>query len=321
MKKHPEYQYLDTLRLVRDTGEINENRTGVNTRRILGVTHRYDFQDGFPLFTTKRVWWKGVAHELLWFLSGSSNIKYLLDNGVGIWTDDAYRVYKEGVAAKNKWIDQQNERRKSSIPHIDTLSKDDWIESVKAGTRSDRGELGPVYGVQWRHWGYTHDEVCGYEEVDQVAQLIHDLKNNPQSRRHIISAWKVDEIPRMGLPPCHVMSQYTVSKGKLWCHMYQRSCDMFLGVPFNVASYSLLTHILARVCDLEPGGFIHTMHDCHIYENHLDAVEEQLSREPNPFPQLVISPGVSNIDDISFGDLQIVNYNPHKAIKAELNVG
>lgn len=303
--RHPEYQYLDTLRLVRDTGEVNENRTGVNTRRILGVTHRYDFKDGFPLFTTKRVWWKGVAHELLWFLSGNQNIKYLVENGVNIWTDDAYRVFSQKVKDDQYLLHHSKESFVQGVLSQETLGHDYTY-----------GDMGPVYGVQWRAWDY------GDYVFDQVASLVHDLKTNPLSRRHILSAWNAPEVGNMGLPPCHVMSQYTVTTdGKLWCHMYQRSCDMFLGVPFNVASYSLLTYMLAQVTNLKPGGFIHTMHDCHIYENHLDAVAEQLEREPTPFPQLDVNPFVTDIDDFQFDDLRITNYEPHPAIKAELNVG
>lgn len=647
IESHPEYQYLNTLREVVDSGTVCENRTGVNTRRILGVMHKYDFKHGFPLFTTKKTWFKGIAHELLWFLSGSSNIKYLIDNDVHIWDDDAYRVYKDSGG---------------------DLSKDEFVSFIKDGKKDPHnathygyqlGDLGPVYGVQWRNWWqYRNRNYSLRDSIDQLADLIDNLKNNPTSRRHILSAWNVADLDSMGLPPCfpaghlvhtergfipieevkrgdqvftsegnwltaydiqetpynnkpllkiqywynnqdivctpnhpflikdkgyieakdvqlgdyvairrqkvkdiiptfhydvgvnqyqdkkavkfqptlddaymmgyflgdgwtmpygnrccfaishkdkdkilpkirksikvsekpscgvnvstyqtkskkwygvlsnfghkahnkhipywvydmpleyikqflegykdadghrrkdgewdftttseqiayglqflfsivgkvtsisfqkrpsttiiegrlvnqrdtfsiktvqgkfaivnddfiwlkvrkvssledsvdyvynfsvdrdhtytvnnivthncHVMSQYTVENGKLWCHMYQRSCDMFLGVPFNVASYSLLTYMLAQVCNLEPGGFIHTMHDCHIYENHLEAVEEQLTRTPNEFPQLELNPDVSTIDDFTYQDLKIVNYNPHSTIKAELNVG
>jgi len=207
-------------------------------------------------------------------------------------------------------------------------SKEWFINYIKKYKKPSLGELGPVYGKQWRRWeaprfyeGEEHIFNDDFVKIDQIANLIDGLKNNPSSRRHILSAWNVADVPNMGLPPCHVMSQYTIDDGKLWCHMYQRSCDMFLGVPFNVASYSLLTYMLAQVCGLEPGGFIHTLHDAHIYVNHLNAVKEQLTRKPNPLPRLELNPDVSNIDDFKYEDLKIVNYNPLPAIKAQLNVG
>lgn len=310
---HPEHQYLDLLQDLLDNGEEVENRTSVNTIRTLGVTHKYDFKHGFPLLTTKRVYWKGVVHELLWFLKGDTNIKYLVDNGVNIWNDDAYR-----------WYIDQHHRRGLKIGHTET--KEVFMEIIKSGDATKFGEmfygysvgdLGPVYGKQWRDWtpGFIGDEA-----IDQVKQLIGNLKHNPSSRRHILSAWNVDDIHKMALPPCHIMSQYTISKGKLWCHMYQRSCDVFLGVPFNVASYSLLTYMIAQCVGVEPGGFIHTMHDAHIYKNHIDAVKEQLTREPRDFPQLVLTPDIKNIDDFRFFDICLENYTPHKTIKADLVV-
>lgn len=304
---HPEYQYLNTLRELVERGEQHENRTGVDTLRTLGVMHKYDFQeDGFPLFTTKKTWFKGVAIELLWFLSGSQNIKFMVDNGVNIWTDDAYRVFEKRVK------DDQYRLR---------YTKDSFWKGVKEGEKLGEytyGDLGPVYGVQWRKWeNYTGS----YEEYDQINFVVDQLKNNPGSRRIILSAWNAHQIKDMGLPPCHVMSQWTVDNGSLWCTMYQRSCDMFLGVPFNVASYSLLTYLLAQVTGLKPGGFVHMMNDCHIYLNHLDQAKELLQRTPRPFPQLEVNPDVSNIDDFQYSDMKIVNYDPHPPIKAQLNVG
>lgn len=308
MRHHPEYQYLNTLQQLLTTGERVPNRTGVDTFRTLGVTHRYNFEDGFPLFTSKRVWWKGIAHELLWFLMGQSNIRYLVENDIHIWDDDAYRVYLQ--------------KAKEFNPAQKSRSKEWFLENVLAGSRIHDykfGDLGPVYGTQWREWRRSEEEDAGWTH-DQIRNLVHGLKNNPTSRRHIVSAWNVADIDDMGLPPCHVMSQYTIVDGnKLWCHMYQRSCDMFLGVPFNVASYSLLTYMLASVCGLAPGGLIHTMHDCHIYSNHVEAVAEQLNRKPNPFPQLELNPDVKDIDDFKFEHFKIVNYHPHATIKADLN--
>lgn len=299
MRSHPEYQYLNTLQEILDYGERVPNRTGVDTIRLLGVTHRYNFEDGFPLLTTKKVWFKGVAHELLWFLSGSTNIKYLVDNGVNIWNDDAYRHCIGQTTASNP------------------PSKEEWLERLKSG-ETNLGEIGPVYGKQWRRWQTNTIYKDTVVVKDQVENLVHSLKNNPSSRRHILSAWNVADIELMGLPPCHVMSQYTISNGKLWCHMYQRSCDMFLGVPFNIASYSLLTYMLAHVCGLEPGGFIWTGHDVHCYEPHISAIKEQLQRTPYEFPQLELNSEIKNIDDFKYGDFKIVGYKHHPPIKAPL---
>jgi thymidylate synthase len=306
-KTHPEYQYLNTLKDILDHGEKVPNRTGVDTLRLLGITHRYDFKDGFPLLTTKKVWLKGVVHELLWFLSGSTSIKHLIDNEVNIWNDDAWNYFKRN------W--------KEKVKGEPCPPKERWLELVKKGT-SGFGELGPVYGKQWRSWTEAHPKANTkgrHVWVDQIENLIDGLKNNPSSRRHILSAWNVADIDHMALPPCHLMSQFTISNGKLWCQMYQRSCDLFLGVPFNIASYSLLTYMIAQVCNLEPGGFIWTGHDVHIYENHIDAAKEQLTREPKEFPMIQLNPHVSNIDDFKYEDITVANYNPHPAIKAELN--
>jgi len=309
---HAEYQYLNTLRDIIDNGERVPNRTGVDTLRVLGVQHRYNFDDGFPLLTTKRVWMKGVIVELLWMLSGSQNIKFMVDNGVNIWTDDAYRHYKQVLTEQG---------------FDEPLSKGDFAEAIKnpsLGIKDPRpayyelGDLGPVYGSQWRAWPSGIDGFM----IDQMNVLTNNLIKKPASRRHILSAWNVADVDNMGLPPCHVMSQYTITNdNKLWCHMYQRSCDMFLGVPFNIASYSLLTHMIAKACGLEPGGFIHTMHDTHIYVNHLEAVQEQLERTPREFPTLRLSDGVEDMDSWQLPDITVEGYNPWPKIKAQLNVG
>lgn len=299
---HPEMQYLNTLREILDKSKRHQNRTGVDTWRILGTTHKYDFKHGFPLFTTKKTWWKGIKVELLWFLKGSNNIKYLVDNGVHIWDKDAYR-----------WFKEDNKRR---FGKESEMSLEDFVKNIgKDNNGFILGDLGPVYGVQWRNWPSPEGS------VDQIANLVDGLKNNPSSRRHIISAWNAAYIEKMTLPPCHTMAQFTIDEGKLWCHMYQRSCDMFLGVPFNVASYSLLTYLIAQVCDLEPGGFIHTMHDCHIYSSHVPMVKELLTRTPKPFPKLVLSPEITDIDQFQLSDLTIEDYESHPPIKAPLHVG
>ena len=262
-------QYLDMMRLVRDTGARKEDRTGTGTLSVFGHQVRFDLSKGFPLVTTKKLHLRSIIHELLWFLSGDSNIRYLKDNGVSIW--------------------------------------DEWAD--------DDGELGPVYGVQWRSWP-TPDG----RKVDQIAQIMDQLKNNPDSRRIILSAWNVAEIDNMALPPCHCLFQFYVADGKLSCQLYQRSCDIFLGVPFNIASYALLTHMLAQQADLNVGEFIWTGGDCHLYLNHLEQADEQLSREPLPLPTLAIKRRPPSIFDYRYEDFEILNYEAHPHIKAAVAV-
>jgi thymidylate synthase len=256
------------MRHVYENGVEKSDRTGTGTRSVFGYQMRFNLQEGFPLVTTKKLHLRSIIHELLWFLQGDSNIKYLKDNGVSIW--------------------------------------DEWAD--------ENGELGPVYGVQWRNW-------TGREQnVDQIAELIKTIKTNPDSRRMIVTAWNVAEIHKMALPPCHMMFQVYVANGKLSCQLYQRSCDIFLGVPFNIASYSLLTHMLAQQCDLEVGDFVWTGGDCHIYSNHYEQVELQLSREPRAYPQLKINRRPDSIFDYRFEDFEIVGYDPHPHIKAAVAV-
>ena len=261
-------QYLDTLRHIMAHGVGKTDRTGTGTRSIFGAQMRFNLADGLPLITTKKVHLKSVIHELLWLISGSTNIKYLQDNGVRIW---------------NEWADEN-------------------------------GDLGPVYGQQWRAW---QDE--NGNKIDQLQNVIEQIKTNPNSRRHIVSAWNVGEIPKMKLPPCHTFFQFYVANGELSCQLYQRSADVFLGVPFNVASYAILTHMVAQCCGLGVGEFIHTLGDAHIYANHADQVKLQLSREPKTLPQLVLNPR-DNIDDFVYEDINIVNYNYHPAIKADVSI-
>ena len=262
-------QYLSMMREVRENGVYKDDRTGTGTYSIFGHQMRFDLSEGFPLVTTKKLHIRSIIHELLWFLSGDSNIRYLKENGVSIW---------------NEWADED-------------------------------GDLGPVYGVQWRSWP-TPDG----RKIDQVAQIMDQLRNNPDSRRIILSAWNVAEIDNMALPPCHCLFQFYVAEGKLSCQLYQRSCDIFLGVPFNIASYALLTHMLAQQADLGVGDFIWTGGDCHLYSNHVEQADEQLTREPLPLPRLAIKRRPPSIFDYRFEDFEILNYESHPHIKAAVAV-
>jgi thymidylate synthase len=262
-------QYLELLDHVLKNGVRKDDRTGTGTISVFGYQMRFDLSQGFPLVTTKKLHLKSIIYELLWFLRGETNIKYLTDHGVTIW---------------NEWADAS-------------------------------GDLGPVYGKQWRRWETTDGRV-----IDQISELIEQIKTNPSSRRLIVNAWNVGELDRMSLQPCHVMAQFYVADGKLSCQLYQRSADIFLGVPFNIASYALLTHMIAQQCDLEVGDFIWTGGDCHIYLNHLDQVKLQLSREPYPLPQLVIKRKPESISDYRFEDFDIVNYQAHPHIAAPVAV-
>lgn len=262
-------QYLALMRQVRDTGIRKQDRTGIGTVSLFGHQMRFDLSAGFPLVTTKKLHVRSLIHELLWFLSGDSNIRYLKENGVSIW--------------------------------------DDWAD--------ENGDLGPVYGVQWRRWP-TPDGGT----VDQIEQIIRQLRQSPDSRRIILSAWNVAEIDNMALPPCHCLVQFYVADGKLSCQMYQRSCDIFLGVPFNIASYALLTHMLAQQADLTVGDFIWTGGDCHLYSNHLAQADEQLTREPLPLPRLAIKRRPDSIFDYQYEDFEILNYQSHAHIKAAIAV-
>ena len=262
-------QYLDLLREIIDNGVTKTDRTGVGTKSIFGHQMRFNLQDGFPLLTTKKVFLKGIIYELLWFLKGDTNIKFLTDHNVHIW--------------------------------------DEWAD--------ENGDLGYVYGKQWRSWEATDGRV-----IDQISQVVDLIKNHPDSRRILVSAWNPAEIDKMALPPCHCLFQFYVADGKLSCQLYQRSADTFLGVPFNIASYALLTMMLAQVCGLEPGEFIHTTGDTHIYLNHLDQVNEQLSREPRPLPKMIINPDVKSIFDFKYEDFKLEGYDPYPAIKAPVAV-
>jgi thymidylate synthase len=262
-------QYETLLKYIYETGTYKSDRTGTGTKSVFGAQLRFNLDEGFPLITTKKVHLKSIIHELLWFIQGETNTKYLTDNGVSIW---------------NEWADKE-------------------------------GNLGPVYGYQWRSW-----PAADGKHIDQLAELIDTIKKNPDSRRMIISAWNVADLPKMALMPCHAFFQFYVADGKLSCQLYQRSADMFLGVPFNIASYALLTMMVAQVCGLQAGDFVHTFGDAHIYSNHFEQVELQLSRTPGVYPTMQISPTVNSIFDFKYEDFTLLNYNPHPAIKAPVAV-
>ncbi len=261
--------YLDLLEKILDEGGEKDDRTGTGTLSIFGYQMQFDLSEGFPMLTTKKVHFKSVVHELLWFLKGDTNIKYLQDNGVRIW---------------NEWADEN-------------------------------GDLGPVYGKQWRSW-----EKPNGETVDQIKYVIDEIKNNPKSRRLVVNAWNAGELEEMALTPCHCLFQFYVRDGKLSCQLYQRSADVFLGVPFNIASYSLLTHMIAQVCDLQPGHFVHTFGDVHLYSNHMEQAKLQLSRKPGKLPQIKLNEKIKNIDDFKYEDIELIDYHPAPAIKAVVAV-
>jgi thymidylate synthase len=262
-------QYLDLLDNIAKNGVKKEDRTGTGTISLFGHQMRFDLKEGFPLLTTKKLHLKSIIYELLWFLQGDTNIKYLNDNGVSIW---------------NEWADAQ-------------------------------GNLGPVYGHQWRSWP-AHDG----RKIDQITQVVNSIITNPDSRRHLVCAWNVGDIDRMALPPCHILFQFYVANGRLSCQLYQRSADVFLGVPFNITSYALLTMMMAQVTGLEPGEFIHTFGDVHIYLNHMEQVKLQLSREPRPLPKMIINPEVKSIYEFKFEDFSLGGYDPHPHIKGKVAV-
>lgn len=294
-------QYLDLLRTIRTEGVVRGDRTGTGTKGIFGYQMRFNLSEGFPLLTTKKVFMKGVIHELLWFLSGDTNIKYLVDNGVHIWDSDAFRYYNE-LCVKHGVLPVD----------LDTFLSAAGVESPIEGYRF--GDLNHVYGYQWRSWPKGNGET-----IDQIARVIETLKSNPTSRRMIVSAWNVADVEDMALPPCHTMFQFFVADGRLSCQLYQRSADTFLGVPFNIASYALLMMMIAKECGLEVGDFVHTLGDAHLYLNHLEQADEQLSREPRALPRMILNPEVKSIFDYTYDDFTLEGYDPHPAIKAPLS--
>lgn len=296
-------QYLDLLQKIMDEGVDKGDRTGVGTRSIFGAQARFDLSKGFPLLTTKKVFLKGIIHELIWFVRGDTNIKYLVDNGVRIWNEWPYQKYLEANNLAEQYPKYTSEWDDKMKEFVDNIKNDEAFAK-------QWGELGPVYGKQWRDFG----------GVDQLTDIIDRIKTNPNDRRMIVSAWNPPEIPQMALPPCHLLFQFYVADGKLSLQMYQRSCDTFLGVPFNIASYALLLMMVAQVTGLEAGTFVHVYGDLHLYSNHFDQVKEQLSRQPRQLPNMKINPNVKNIEDFVFEDFTLEGYDPYPSIKAPIAV-
>ncbi len=298
-------QYLDVLRKVREQGVPKGDRTGTGTISLWAETMRFDLGEAFPIVTTKKVFWRAVVAELIWFIRGDTNLQFLNERDVHIWDDWPYKKYKQAMEANgaSQFLDQKQ-----------------FGERIKhdPGFAAKWGELGPVYGRQWRHWQKPDGG-----RVDQLAEVVERIRNNPDDRRMIVSAWNPPEIPKMALPPCHCFFQFYVVGGELSLAMYQRSCDMFLGVPFNISSYALLLMLIAKITGLQPGEFVHMLGDAHIYVNHLAQVDEQLKREPRPLPQLRILKDVRSVADLEtleFSDFKLEGYDPHPAIKAEVAV-
>ncbi|XP_038665131.1 thymidylate synthase [Scyliorhinus canicula] len=284
-----EHQYLQHIRNILETGSRKEDRTGTGTVSVFGLQARYNLRDSFPLLTTKRVFWKGILEELLWFIKGSTNSNELSKKGVRIWDANGSRDYLDKQGFQNR----------------------------------EEGDLGPVYGFQWRHFGAEykdmHTDYSG-QGIDQLEYVIETIKNNPEDRRIIMCAWNPKDLPQMALPPCHALCQFYVVNGELSCQLYQRSGDMGLGVPFNIASYSLLTYMIAHITGLKPGDFVHTLGDAHIYKNHIEALKIQLQREPRPFPKLKILRNVENINEFKAEDFKLEGYDPYPTIKMEMAV-
>ena len=299
-------QYHALLRQILDQGVVKGDRTGTGTKSIFGHQSRYDLSAGFPLMTTKKVYMKGIIHELLWFIAGDTNIAYLVRNGVNIWNEWPFQNYliQQGLAESlPKHGQAWNEELKAFVERIKI--DDDFARKW--------GELGPVYGRQWRN----------FEGVDQLAKALDMIQNAPNSRRIIVSAWnppEIDEMAKAGLPPCHTLFQFYVANNKLSCQLYQRSADVFLGVPFNIASYALLTHMIAQVCGLAVGDFVHTIGDAHLYSNHIDQANEQLRRDFRPLPRLTLNPSITDLFAFTYDDIVIEDYNPHPPIKAPIAV-
>lgn len=303
--EHADLVYGDLLKRILEEGEEKEDRTGTGTLSLFGPQVEFDLAEGFPLLTRKKVPFRLVAEELFWFLNGDTDLKTMLDKNVNIWTDDGYRYYLERAKADE---------------HRYIHTKEEFIEKAKM----HGFPMGSIYGKNWRSWNLPASLSNSENEgvVDQVANVIDSIRNNPHSRRHIVSAWNAGEVEHAALPPCHTMFQFYVGKDNtLSCKMYQRSADVFLGVPFNIASYALLTHLIAKMTGLKPGKFIHTFGDAHIYNNHIEAVKTLLDREPKPLPQLEVLTVKDKIEEYTMDDLKLSDYNPHPSIKADLSVG
>ena len=310
--KHVDESYLDLLEHIIKNGSVKTDRTGTGTKSLLGYQMRFNLADGFPLLTTKKVPIKSIIHELLWFMRGDTNLKYLAENNVHIWDEWPYKAY----LIKNKF-------------NVPATGSEEWnqglkefIEKIKTDETfaKENGNLGPIYGYQWRSWPTPNGG-----HIDQLQNVIEQIEKSPDSRRLIVSAWNVsdiDEMAKAGLPPCHCLFQFYVADGKLSCQLYQRSCDTFLGVPFNIASYAILTMIIAQICDLQPGEFVWTGGDVHLYLNHLEQANLQLSRRGDirPMPKMKINPNKNKLEDFTIDDFELIDYNPHEAIKAPIAV-
>lgn len=314
-----EQSYLQLIKYVLDNGTKKEDRTGTGTISTFGYQMRFDLNEGFPLLTTKRVPFRLIASELIWFIQGDTNIRYLLQHNNNIWNEWAFKRWVESPAYTGP--DMTNFGLRSQTDAAFQSAYEEQMELFKQRILTDEpfaaeyGELGDVYGKQWRQWKTSQGE-----SIDQLKDVIDTIKRNPDSRRLIVSAWNPEDVPGMALPPCHTMFQFYVTNGKLSCQLYQRSADIFLGIPFNIASYALLTHMVAHECGLEVGEFIHTLGDAHIYTNHLDQIKIQLSREPKTLPQLKLNPDKRSIFDFDVADLAIEHYEPHPTIKAPVAV-
>ena len=326
-QQHPEYQYLNLLQDILDNGVDKPvfNNPGVTIRSVFGRQIRFDLSKGFPLLTTKKVFLKGIIYELLWFIQGSSNIKYLVDNNVHIWDEWAYQRFVKAQSQKSKVKSQKHNSKVKSEDKI--FTQEEFIQRLKELSSDDPfvvkwGDIGNVYGVQWRKWKTSDGRF-----IDQLGWAINELKTTPFRKSIVVSAWNPEFIyemalpgKSMALPPCHSLYQFNVTEGRLSLQLYQRSADTFLGVPFNIASYSLFTMMIAQVVGLKPGEFVHTFGDVHIYSNHFDQVKEQLKRDPRPFPTMKINPEVKNIDDFKYEDFILEGYDPHPPIKGEVTV-
>ena len=295
-------QYHDLLRLVLEQGRAKSDRTGTGTRSIFGAQARFPLRETFPLLTTKKMAWKAIVAELFWFLSGDTNVATLAKQNVTIWHGNGYDYYRKKLAPTR---------------HEQPVSFEEWSERLISDPEfaAWAGNLGEVYGAQWRDW-----RAPGGESIDQIARVVEQIRRKPDSRRHIVTAWNPAEVDAMALPPCHALFQFFVLDGELSCQLYQRSADLFLGVPFNIASYALLTCMVAQVCDLKPGDFVHTFGDLHLYDNHLEPAQIQLSRELRPLPRLALNPKVHELADFKMEDITLIGYDPHPAIKAPMAV-
>ena len=311
-------QYLDLLQHIQNNGAVKTDRTGTGTKSVFGYQMRFDLALGFPLLTTKKMALRSIIHELLWFLAGDSNLKYLADNNVHIWDEWGYKRFKEALVKSSKL----------KVKNLSKMTQEEYIQKIKDLPKDDPfvkkyGELGPVYGVQWRKWKTSDGRV-----IDQLQWAISRLKIKPERRHYLVSAWNPEFIYEMAasrekaqvLPPCHTFFHFYVAKNRLSLQLYQRSADMFLGVPFNIASYALLALMVAHVTGFKPGDFVHTFGDVHIYNNHTAQVKEQLKRTPRVLPKIKLNPKIKNIDDFTFADIELINYDPHPPIRGEIAV-